>query len=144
MGLHLKKFIVKKNTILYNLIKINILKTMKKITEIDKLVGANIKLKRLMLGLTLDEMSTNLGISKQQLVKYEGGLNRVSAGSLFIFSEILKVPIDYFYNQLGESKMLLGECKKLQSLVKSFCEIKSPEERRNIIKLTKKMAKEVV
>ena len=133
---------------LYNLVKINILKTMegitkRKITEIDKLVGANIKLRRLMLGLTLDNMKPHIGISRQQLDKYEKGINHISAGRLFTFSQILNVPIDYFYNQIGESKMLLNEDKSLKSLVKAFREIKSKEVRKSIIKLTKTMAKEV-
>ena len=117
-------------------------KTKKEILEIEKLVGVNIKLRRLMLGITLDEMANHLGVSLQQLDKYEKGLNHVSAGKLFIFSEILNVPIDYFYNQIEESKMLLDENKPLQSLVKAFCKIKNQEERKSILKLTKVMAKE--
>lgn len=117
-------------------------KTKKEILEIEKLVGANIKLRRLMLGITLDEMANHLGVSLQQLDKYEKGLNRVSAGKLFIFSEILNVPIDYFYNQIEESKMLLDENKPLQTLIKVFVTIKSKKTRESIIKLTKSMAKE--
>lgn len=117
-------------------------KTKKEIIEIEKLVGANIKLRRLMFGITLDEMTKSLGVSLQQLGKYEKGINRVSAGKLFILSELLNVPIDYFYNQIEESKMLLDENKPLQSLVKAFCKIKNQEERKSILKLTKAIAKE--
>lgn len=116
--------------------------TKKEIVEIEKLVGANIKLRRLMLGITLDDIANHLGVSLQQLGKYEKGLNRVSASKLFILSEILNVPIDYFYNQIEESKMLLDANKPLQSLVKAFCKIKNQEERKSILNLTKTMAKE--
>jgi transcriptional regulator with XRE-family HTH domain len=127
--------------------KIILLKTMEettrsKILEIDKLVGANINYRRLMLGLTLDEISTHLGVSIQQLGKYEKGINRISAGKLLIFSEILKVPVDYFFNQIEESKMLINESKSIQSLVKAFSRIRSRTARKNIIKLTQTMAKE--
>jgi transcriptional regulator with XRE-family HTH domain len=117
-------------------------KTKKEIIEIEKLVGANIKLRRLMLGITLDEMTKSLGVSLQQLGKYEKGINRISAGKLFILSELLNVPIDCFYNQIEESKKLLDENKPLQSLVRAFYKIKNQEERKSIIKLTKAMAKE--
>jgi transcriptional regulator with XRE-family HTH domain len=116
--------------------------TKREILEMDKLVGANIKCRRLMLGLTLNDMVNHLGISLQQLGKYEKGLNRVSAVKLFVFSDILKVPIDYFYNQIEESKMLLDENKPLQTLIKVFATIKSKKTRDSIIKLTKAMAKE--
>lgn len=70
--------------------KFNILKIMKNTTkseiiEIEKLVGENIKLRRLMLGITLDEMTKSLGVSLQQLGKYEKGINRVSAGNYLFF-----------------------------------------------------------
>jgi len=117
-------------------------KQKEEIIEIEKLVGANIKLRRLMLGITLDEMTKSLGVSLQQLGKYEKGINRISAGKLFILSELLNVPIDCFYNQIEESKKLLDENKPLQSLVRAFYKIKNQEERKSIIKLTKAMAKE--
>ncbi|EJF82702.1 hypothetical protein MCU_01343 [Bartonella elizabethae Re6043vi] len=65
--------------------------------NIDLLVGKKIRLKRKMLKMSQKTLGDALGISFQQIQKYENGLNRVSAGRLMHIANILHVPIAFFY-----------------------------------------------
>ena len=68
--------------------------------RIDHYVGEKIKERRTMLGLRQEDIARELGITYQQLQKYEKGLNRVSAGKLYMLGEILGVEVSYFYQGL--------------------------------------------
>jgi len=50
------------------------------------------------MGLTQQELGKSIGISFQQIQKYEKGVNRISAGTLYEISKILKVPVSYFFD----------------------------------------------
>ncbi len=65
--------------------------------NIDLFVGKKIRLRRQMLKMSQTTLGHALGISFQQIQKYEKGLNRVSAGRLMQISDILNVPISFFY-----------------------------------------------
>lgn len=65
--------------------------------RIDHLVGQRIRLRRNMLGLTQEELADSLGISYQQVQKYETASNRVSAGRLFEIAAKLNTPVAYFF-----------------------------------------------
>src|SRR5262249_46502793 len=60
---------------------------------IDKLVGRNIRLRRLAKGFSQTELGRNLGVTFQQIQKYEGGTNRVGSGRLFQIANFLEVDI---------------------------------------------------
>jgi transcriptional regulator with XRE-family HTH domain len=62
-------------------------------------VGARIKSRRNVLGLTQQYLSQRLGVSGQQVQKYEAGITRLDASSLFKASRILQVPIDFFFER---------------------------------------------
>ncbi|WP_273054601.1 MULTISPECIES: helix-turn-helix domain-containing protein [Hyphomonas] len=62
-------------------------------TPVDKIVGMNIRRLRLDRKLSLQELAERLGISHQQLQKYETSMNRVSAGMLHAIAETLRVPV---------------------------------------------------
>ena len=66
-------------------------------SHIDKSVGAKIKLGRLMAGLSREKLGVQLGISWQQIQKYESGANRVSAGRLHQIAQILGREIQWFF-----------------------------------------------
>ncbi|MBK8199194.1 MAG: helix-turn-helix transcriptional regulator [Acidobacteria bacterium] len=68
-------------------------------TEIDKQVGRNIRTLRTEADMTLDEMGDALGISHQQLQKYETGTNRLSAGMLAAVARVLRVPIQSLFDE---------------------------------------------
>ncbi|UNF28932.1 helix-turn-helix domain-containing protein [Bartonella krasnovii] len=65
--------------------------------NIDLLVGKKIRLRRKLLKMSQKTLGDALGVSFQQIQKYENGLNRVSAGRLMEISDILNVPISFFY-----------------------------------------------
>jgi transcriptional regulator with XRE-family HTH domain len=68
----------------------------------DDHVGARVRERRITLGLTQPQLAKALGVTFQQLHKYERGINRVSAGRLFEIARVLSVPVGYFYEGIGE------------------------------------------
>lgn len=82
------------------------------IRKTEQLVGNKIKSKRLILGYSQAFIANKLGVSVQQMQKYERGQNRISSGRLYSLSMILKSPINYFFTD----EETLGECIEEQSL----------------------------
>jgi transcriptional regulator with XRE-family HTH domain len=70
--------------------------------DIDRYVGARIRERRIMLGLTQQQLADLIGVTYQQAHKYERGINRVSAGRLFEVAQVLSVPVNYFFDGLDE------------------------------------------
>ncbi len=68
---------------------------------IDIHVGARVRLRRNLLGLTLMTLAKAVGVTYQQLQKYERGVNRVGASRLFNLSRVLDVPISFFFEDLS-------------------------------------------
>ena len=69
--------------------------------SVDVHVGGRIRQRRMLLGITQQTLGENLGITFQQVQKYEIGANRVSASRLWAISRLLGVPIGYFFEGLG-------------------------------------------
>jgi transcriptional regulator with XRE-family HTH domain len=67
----------------------------------DKNVGKRIRIRRIEKGLTQQSLANTIGLSYQQVQKYETGSNRVSAGRLFFIAKILEVPVSYFYQEIS-------------------------------------------
>jgi transcriptional regulator with XRE-family HTH domain len=67
------------------------------LNDIDRAVGAQIRYQRILLGLSQQNVGDQLGLTFQQLQKYELGTNRVSASRLVHLSMILRVPISFFF-----------------------------------------------
>ena len=67
---------------------------------IDVHVGGRIRMRRLLLGMNQETLANALGLTFQQVQKYEGGANRVSASRLSAMADILSVPISYFFGDL--------------------------------------------
>lgn len=67
---------------------------------VDVHVGARIRLRRTLLGLSQTVLADQLGLTFQQVQKYERGSNRVSSSRLFDLCRILSVPIAYFYDEM--------------------------------------------
>ena len=67
----------------------------------DKHVGNRVRMRRLLLGMNQETLANALGLTFQQVQKYEGGANRVSASRLSQIAEILSVTIDYFFSELA-------------------------------------------
>ncbi|GAB4162297.1 MAG: hypothetical protein Tsb006_0340 [Rickettsiaceae bacterium] len=125
--------------------------------NIDKLVSRRLKVRRMMLGMSQQDLSKAVDVSIQQVQKYEKATNRISSGKLFAFAKFLKVPITYFYDQNEESNQIIGTAfaeegaeydandpsvvteKEIVSLIKAFSDIKNPQGRKKIIELIKTM-----
>ena len=69
--------------------------------DVDRHVGARLRERRLMLGLTQQQMAELIGVTYQQTHKYETRINRISAGQLYQLAQALGVPIGYFYDGLS-------------------------------------------
>ena len=67
---------------------------------IDVHVGKRVRMRRLLLGMNQETLANALGLTFQQVQKYEGGANRVSASRLAAMAEILQVPISFFFGDL--------------------------------------------
>ncbi|MBY0281963.1 MAG: helix-turn-helix transcriptional regulator [Alphaproteobacteria bacterium] len=74
----------------------------KKINEIDHHIGNRLRLRRIMIGLTQEKLAEAFGITAQQVQKYENGINRMGGSRLLQASQILKIPVQYFFEGLEE------------------------------------------
>ncbi len=75
---------------------------------IDVFVGERLRLRRTMLGLSLEELAAQMGMTFQQLRKYEWGTNRISASRLWDLSVSLGVSIDFFFEDMDEKTASLS------------------------------------
>jgi transcriptional regulator with XRE-family HTH domain len=72
-------------------------------SPIDVHVGSRIRLRRTLMGMSQERLGEALGLTFQQVQKYERGVNRVGASRLFDLSRVLDVPISFFYDDMPES-----------------------------------------
>jgi transcriptional regulator with XRE-family HTH domain len=72
---------------------------------IDMHVGKRLRLRRTLLGMSQEQLGTELNITFQQVQKYERAANRISASRLWDMSQILDVPISYFFDDMSETTM---------------------------------------
>ena len=67
---------------------------------VDAQVGTRVRLRRVLLGMSQERLGESLGLTFQQIQKYEKGVNRIGAGRLYQVAQILGVPISYFYEDV--------------------------------------------
>ena len=72
-------------------------------SEVDTIVGERIRRRRILTGLTQDQLGEALGVSYQQIQKYETGANRVSAGRLYLLAARLDVAPGWFFEGLTDT-----------------------------------------
>ncbi|WP_455273605.1 helix-turn-helix domain-containing protein [Rhizobium herbae] len=119
--------------------------------QIDIHVGNRLRSRRLVLGLSQEKLGDSLGITFQQIQKYEKGTNRVSASKLQAASEVLRVPISYFFedHDVSAPDGLVREADEIGtflisnegvSLNRAFASIKNKRVRQTIITLAKALA----
>ena len=118
-------------------------------TNIDSFIGRKVKQRRSELGISQGKLGEYLGVSFQQIQKYENGKNRISASSLVQISRILGVDFSYFVDGCDGTKSLRDGStavyqshnnKELTLLVTYFLKIKDPALRKQILDLTKKIS----
>jgi transcriptional regulator with XRE-family HTH domain len=122
----------------------------------DKHVGARVRMRRLMLAMSQEKLGDALGLTFQQVQKYEKGANRIGASRLQQLSHILQVPVSFFFegapNVPGASSRDSADAPSPAyvsdflatsdgiALVKAFMAIKSSKLRRRIVDLVEQIA----
>jgi len=79
---------------------------------IDVHVGSRVRLRRNLLGLTMQTLAKAVGVTYQQLQKYEWGVNRIGASRLFNLSQVLDVPISFFFEDLSPAAAGAGRKRR--------------------------------
>ena len=70
---------------------------------IDVQVGNRIRIRRILIGMSQEQLGDLLGLTFQQIQKYEKGVNRIGAGRLYEVARILNVQMNFFYGGLAEA-----------------------------------------
>ena len=91
-------------------------------SPVDMHVGARIRLRRTLLGMSQERLGDALGLTFQQVQKYERGVNRVGASRLFDLSRVLDVPISFFYDNMAEPLSGGGSSPAPPRMVTGFAE----------------------
>ena len=117
-------------------------------TDVDNYVGRRVRQRRLELGQSQADLADALGITFQQIQKYEHGSNRVSAGRLYAMARYLGVTLDYFFDGVGLpaakqpiSELLFKNDKQVIALVRSFIQISDADTRAAVTSLASSIAK---
>ena len=71
----------------------------KKANPVDAHVGSRVRLRRMLLGMSQERLGESMGLTFQQVQKYEKGVNRIGASRLFQISKILDVPVQFFFEE---------------------------------------------
>jgi transcriptional regulator with XRE-family HTH domain len=127
----------------------------------DKHVGSRVRMRRMMLEMSQTELGNDIGLTFQQVQKYEKGTNRIGAGRLHEIARILQVPISFFFEgsprEPGEHKGARGEGEMPPlptyvtdflatsdglALTKAFMQIKDANLRRRIVSLVQEITGE--
>lgn len=122
---------------------------------IDKHVGSRVRMRRMMLGMSQEKLGDALGLTFQQVQKYEKGTNRIGASRLQQISDILQVPVSFFFegapSAQGQATPGMGESPSPAyvsdflatsdglALTKAFVQIKDSRLRRRIVDLVEAM-----
>lgn len=131
----------------------------KKPNPIDIHVGSRVRLRRTMMGMSQEKLGEGLGITFQQIQKYEKGANRIGASRLQHIASVLKTPVAFFFEDapgmesgsisgFGESDSanyvvdFLSSSEGLQ-LNRAFVKIQDPQVRKKIVELVKSLSEEV-
>ena len=120
----------------------------------DKHVGGRVRMRRMMLGMSQTELGTNIGLTFQQVQKYEKGTNRIGAGRLQQIARILKVPVGFFFEGSPREGGAASETDQAPlpsyvndflatsdglALTKAFMQIKDANLRRRIVSLVQEI-----
>jgi transcriptional regulator with XRE-family HTH domain len=109
---------------------------------VDNHVGARIRERRIMLGLTQQQLAEMIGVTYQQAHKYERGINRISAGRLYEIARVLNAPISYFYEGLSEAspRPAAPHQRMLLEIARNFAEIHNERHQEAVSQLARALA----
>lgn len=128
---------------------------------VDVHVGKRLRLRRTILGMSQEALGNAVGITFQQVQKYERGTNRMGASRLYEFSKILNVSVSYFYEDYVDGKIDadsvagMGErdavgfeyedkmaSRETMEMMRAYYKIPSPQLRKRVFELVKTLAEE--
>jgi transcriptional regulator with XRE-family HTH domain len=112
--------------------------------DVDRYVGARIRERRILLGLTQQQMAELIGVTYQQAHKYEKGINRVASGRLYNIARALGVEVGYFYEGLQTAGGFIPapSQRMLLDLARNFLNIPDPKHREAVAKLARALAED--
>ena len=112
--------------------------------DTDRHVGTRIRERRIMLGLSQQQMADLIGVTYQQAHKYERGINRISAGRLFEISQVLGVPVGFFYEGLENRRgsELNARQRMCLELARNFTSISNEKHQEALSQLARALASE--
>ncbi len=120
---------------------------------IDVYVGGRVRMRRMLVGMSQEKLGESLGLTFQQVQKYEKGANRIGASRLYQIARVLSVPVDFFYdgiqldeasgvNSLADAEPANFELDMLSTsegiqLNSAFFSIRDPKVRKKVLELVK-------
>jgi len=115
--------------------------------DVDHYVSLRIRQRRIMLGLTQQQMAELIGVTYQQAHKYETGINRISAGRLYQIAQALGVEIGYFFDDIepdhqakAKATEMMPQQRMLLELARNFAAIGSRKHQDAICNLARVLA----
>lgn len=121
---------------------------------IDKHVGSRVRMRRLTLGMSQEKLADAIGLTFQQVQKYEKGANRMGSSRLQQIANVLQVPVTFFFEGAPGQPKLDGKAPSPAyvneflstsgglALTKAFMQIKDPKLRRSIVNVVEEIAGE--
>jgi transcriptional regulator with XRE-family HTH domain len=126
---------------------------------VDVHVGSRVRFRRMLLNMSQERLGERLGLTFQQIQKYEKGINRIGASRLFDLAQVLGVPVQFFYDEapggeLGSEQEGFAESSSDKYIVeflstreglelnKAFARITDPKVRRSVVELVRSLAGE--
>jgi transcriptional regulator with XRE-family HTH domain len=123
---------------------------------VDAHVGSRVRLRRTLLGFSQEKLGEAVGLTFQQIQKYERGANRIGSSRLFQFSQVLDVPVSFFFDDMPEaagarpggmsedapSAYESNQFTKRETLelVRAYYKITNPDVRKRVFELVKAVA----
>lgn len=110
--------------------------------DIDRHVGARMRERRIMLGLTQQQMAELIGVTYQQAHKYEKGINRIAAGRLYNIAQALGVDVSYFFDGLHSDKAFRAtpQQRMMLELARNFVSIPTRKHQEAICSLARALS----
>ena len=116
--------------------------------DVDRYVSLRIRQRRIMLGLTQQQLAELIGVTYQQAHKYETGINRISAGRLYQIARALGVEISYFFEDMepgdgaaaARARELMPQQRMLLELARNFAAIKSRKHQEAVCHLARALS----
>lgn len=125
---------------------------------VDRHVGSRVRMRRVLMGMSQEKLGDALGVTFQQIQKYEKGVNRIGASRLQQMSTILQTPVEFFFHEAPAAEDVAADgfreaaaatyvsdflsTNEGVELNQAFLRIKDPRTRRRVVDLVKAIAGE--